>query len=97
MSKVLAGIGGAIAGLIIGIFIGAGPAMEVASAFPFPFLIGIFAVAFVGGLMLGRVKQKTVTTSIKLAGRVFDFPQWPVYASIALKRASTILPVRGTE
>jgi len=89
-------LGGFIVGLVVGMFIFSGPAMSVAGTSPILFAVGVAALTFVAGVLLGR-KTSPKPHEIKLTGRVFEFPQGSVMVEVALKRMKSILPTKVTQ
>lgn len=88
-------IGGFIIGLVTGMLVLSGPAMNVAGTSPMLFVAGVVALTFVAGILLGR-KTSPKPQEIRLTGRVFEFPQGSVMVEVALRRMKSILPTRVT-
>jgi len=96
MSRILPFIGGLATGIAVAmIFLGT-LAQMAALNYPWAFTIGIGALLFVGGLLVG-IKTSPKPQEMKLTGRVFDFPQGSIMVEVALRRMRSILPTKVTE
>ncbi len=96
MRIVFALFGGLLLGLAIGIFIVGAPLIATLAGVPLLLVIGIAIIAFVGGLLIGRLgtKEQAIQPP-RFGGRVFEFPQGPLLVEIALKRAGYVVKRRG--
>jgi len=93
--KILPFLGGILVGLAVGMLFLSGFAMQVAVGYPLYFMVGIAALAFVGGALLG--KRMSPKYEMKLTGRIFNFPQGPVMVQAALKRVGSLIPRKVTQ
>jgi len=89
-------LGGLMVGVAIGMLALSGFAARAAAGYPLFFTIGVAVMTFIGGVLLGR-RAAPKTQEVRLAGRVFDFPQGSVMVEVALRRAKSMIPVRVTQ
>jgi len=93
LDKLLPFVGGILLGVVAGVFLVSAPAVEVALSMPIAFVIGLVAVVFLAGLLVGR-KSSPKPEEVRMTGRVFEFPQGPLMVEVALKRMGSVLPTK---
>lgn len=84
-------VGGVALGVVLGVLVGGVllPTEAVAFLGGVATVLGVVALAFVGGLFLGS--RRPPRPQVRFSGRVFDFPQAPAVVEIALKRMKAVV------
>jgi len=93
LDKLLPFVGGILLGVVVGVFLVSAPVIEVALSMPIAFVIGLVAVVFLAGLLVGR-KSSPKPEEVRMTGRVFEFPQGPLMVEVALRRMGSVLPTK---
>jgi len=89
-------IGGLVVGVAVAMVFLERAVQTVATNNLWFFTVGIGALLFIGGLLLGK-KMTPKPQEMRLTGRVFDYPQGSIMIEVALKRMRSILPTKVTE